>query len=155
LIDDPEHSTYNDTPDFLSGGGGLTGTTRDYYRFCEMLRGGGQLDGVRVIGSRTLKLMTMNHLPGASDLTQMALGSFSETAYEGVGFGLGFAMTLGRVESGQVASGDYYWGGAASTIFWVDPREDLVVVFMTQLMPSATFNFRGQLKNIIYGAIED
>ncbi len=155
LIDDPEHSTYNDTPDFLSGGGGLTGTTRDYYRFCEMLRGGGQLDGVRVIGSRTLKLMTMNHLPGGSDLTQMALGSFSETAYEGVGFGLGFAMTLGRVESGQVASGDYYWGGAASTIFWVDPREDLVVVFMTQLMPSATFNFRGQLKNIIYGAIED
>ena len=63
-------------------------------------------------------------------------------------------MTLGRVASGQVASGDYYWGGAASTIFWVDPREDIIVVFMTQLMPSATFNFRGQLKNIIYGAIE-
>lgn len=155
LIDDPEHSTYRHKPDFVSGGGGLTGTTRDYYRFCEMLRGGGQLDGVRIIGSRTLKLMTQNHLPRGCDLTQMAMGSFSETAYEGVGFGLGFAMTLGRVESGQVASGDYYWGGAASTIFWVDPREEIIVVFMTQLMPSATFNFRGQLKNIIYGAIED
>jgi len=155
LIDDPLDSSYQHKPDFFSGGGGLTGTTADYYRFCEMLRGGGQLDGVRVIGSRTLQLMTQNHLKGGRDLTQMAIGDFSETAYEGVGFGLGFAMTLGRVESGQVASGDYYWGGAASTIFWVDPREDLVVVFMTQLMPSATFNFRGQLKNIIYGAIED
>ena len=155
LIDDPLDSSYQHKPDFFSGGGGLTGTTADYYRFCEMLRGGGQLDGVRVIGSRTLQLMTQNHLKGGRDLTQMAIGDFSETAYEGVGFGLGFAMTLGRVESGQVASGDYYWGGAASTIFWVDPHEDLVVVFMTQLMPSATFNFRGQLKNIIYGAIED
>ena len=99
--------------------------------------------------------MTQNHLPRGYDLTEMAMGSFSETAYEGVGFGLGFAMTLGKVESGQVASGDYYWGGAASTIFWVDPLEEITVVFMTQLMPSATFNFRGQLKNIIYGAIED
>lgn len=155
LIDDPLDSSYQHKPNFFSGGGGLTGTTADYYRFCEMLRGGGQLDGVRVIGSRTLQLMTQNHLKGGRDLTQMAIGNFSETAYEGVGFGLGFAMTLGRVSSGQVASGDYYWGGAASTIFWVDPHEDLVVVFMTQLMPSATFNFRGQLKNIIYGAIED
>jgi CubicO group peptidase (beta-lactamase class C family) len=155
LIDAPEHSAYRHKPDFVSGGGGLTGTTRDYYRFCEMLRGGGQLDGVRIIGSRTLNLMTQNHLPRGYDLTEMAMGSFSETAYEGVGFGLGFAMTLGKVESGQVASGDYYWGGAASTIFWVDPLEEITVVFMTQLMPSATFNFRGQLKNIIYGAIED
>jgi CubicO group peptidase (beta-lactamase class C family) len=83
------------------------------------------------------------------------MGAFSETAYEGVGFGLGFASTLDEVASGTVGAGDYYWGGAASTIFWVDPVEDLYVVFMTQLMPSATFNFRGQLKNIIYGAIND
>ncbi|HUA35744.1 MAG TPA: serine hydrolase domain-containing protein [Candidatus Binataceae bacterium] len=155
LIDDPAASTYLSEPTFFSGGGGLTGTTADYLRFSEMLRRGGELDGNRIIGSRTLALMHKNHLAGGKDLTQMAIGAFSETAYEGVGFGLGFATTLGEVEAGTIGAGDYYWGGAASTIFWVDPKEDLVVVFMTQLMPSATFNFRGQLKNIIYSAIVD
>jgi CubicO group peptidase (beta-lactamase class C family) len=155
LIDDPERSTYARPPSFLSGGGGLTGTAADYLRFCEMLRNRGDLDGERIIGSRTLDLMTKNHLAGGRDLTRMAVGAFSETAYEGVGFGLGFAMSLSEVETGALGEGDFYWGGAASTIFWVDPKEDLSVVFMTQLMPSATFNFRGQLKNIIYSAIED
>ena len=120
-----------------------------------MLRRGGELDGSRIVGPRTIDLMTRNHLPRGQDLAQLAIGAFSETAYEGVGFGLGFAMTLGEVEAGGYGHGDYYWGGAASTIFWVDPVEDLVVIFMTQLMPSATFNFRGQLKNIVYGAITD
>jgi CubicO group peptidase (beta-lactamase class C family) len=155
LIDDPEDSTYLTAPSFLSGGGGLTGTTADYLRFCEMLRAGGELDGMRIIGSRTLRLMRQNHLPGGGDLAELAIGSFSETAYEGVGFGLGFAISLSEVAAGALGAGDYYWGGAASTIFWVDPNEDLVVIFMTQLMPSATFNFRGQLKNIIYSAFED
>jgi CubicO group peptidase (beta-lactamase class C family) len=155
LIDDPKASTYATPPTFLSGGGGLTGTTADYLRFCEMLRQGGQFDGERIIGSRTLRLMTANHLPGGGDLASLAVGAFSETAYEGVGFGLGFAMSLSEVGTGALGAGDYYWGGAASTIFWVDPNEDLAVVFMTQLMPSATFNFRGQLKNIVYSSIED
>jgi CubicO group peptidase (beta-lactamase class C family) len=155
LIDDPETSDFTREPGFKSGGGGLTGTTADYMRFCEMLRRGGELDGHRVLGPRTIELMHMNHLPGGKTLTDLAIGAFSETAYDGVGFGLGFASTLGQVESGGYGQGDYYWGGAASTIFWVDPKEDLSVVFMTQLMPSATFNFRGQLKNIIYAAIID
>ncbi|MCB1683272.1 MAG: serine hydrolase domain-containing protein [Pseudomonadales bacterium] len=155
LIDDPLQSSYAQAPSFLSGGGGLTGTTADYLRFCEMLRGQGELDGQRIIGSRTLDLMTRNHLPGEGELSDLAIGAFSETAYEGVGFGLGFAMTLDAVAAGGIGEGDYYWGGAASTIFWVDPEEDLAAVFMTQLMPSATFNFRGQLKNILYGAMED
>jgi CubicO group peptidase (beta-lactamase class C family) len=155
LMDDPETSTYLTKPTFLSGGGGLTSTMADYVRFCEMLRRGGELDGARVLGPRTLRMMTRNHLTGGRDLTQMAQGAFSETAYEGVGFGLGFAMTLDAVGAGSIAAGDYYWGGAASTIFWVDPNEDLVVIFMTQLMPSATFNFRGQLKNIVYSSIVD
>jgi CubicO group peptidase (beta-lactamase class C family) len=154
LIDAPAASTYLKKPTFLSGGGGLTGTTHDYLRFCEALRQGGALDGERIIGRRTLDLMTRNHLPGGGDLAALAAGAFSETAYEGVGFGLGFAMTRSAVDAGALGEGDYYWGGAASTIFWVDPYEDLSVVFMTQLMPSATFNFRGQLKNIIYSAIE-
>ena len=155
LLDDPQGSPYRVHPTFFSGGGGLTGTTADYLRFCEMLRRGGELDGERILGPRTLRLMTRNHLAGGRDLTQMAEGTFSETAYEGVGFGLGFAMTLSEVGAGTLGAGDFYWGGAASTIFWVDPVEDLAVVFMTQLMPSATFNFRGQLKNIVYSAIVD
>jgi CubicO group peptidase (beta-lactamase class C family) len=155
LLDDPETSQYLSRPAFFSGGGGLTSTTADYLRFCEMLRRGGELDGARILGPRTLRLMTQNHLTGGRDLTQMAMGAFSETAYEGVGFGLGFAMTLDEVGAGSIAAGDYYWGGAASTIFWVDPREDLVVIFMTQLLPSYTFNFRGQLKSIVYSAIVD
>ena len=153
LIDDPERSAYLTKPGFFSGGGGLTSTTADYLRFCEMLRRGGELDGARILGPRTIDLMHKNHLAAGRDLAGMAIGAFSETAYEGVGFGLGFAMTLGEVEAGTLGEGDYYWGGAASTIFWVDPKEDLVAIFMTQLMPSATFNFRGQLKNIIYSAI--
>lgn len=155
LLDDPRESIYADASRFPSGGGGLLSTTMDYARFCEMLRRGGELEGQRIIGSRTLGLMIRNHLPGDADLAGFAMGSFSETAYEGVGFGLGFASTLDEVEAGTVGAGDFYWGGAASTIFWVDPVEDLFVIFMTQLMPSATFNFRGQIKNIVYGAIED
>jgi CubicO group peptidase (beta-lactamase class C family) len=153
LGDDPQTSDYLKEPSFFSGGGGLTGTTEDYLRFCEMLRRGGELDGARILGPRTIDLMHLNHLKDGKDLTQMAIGGFSETANEGVGFGLGFASTLDRVKSGSIAAGDYYWGGAASTIFWVDQVEDLVVVFMTQLMPSGAFNFRGQLKSIIYSSI--
>ncbi|MFD1189889.1 MULTISPECIES: serine hydrolase domain-containing protein [Phenylobacterium] len=155
LIDDPATSQFTKEPGFKSGGGGLTGTIADYGRFCEMLRRGGELDGHRILGPRTLEIMHMNHLAGGKDLTQMALGSFSETANEGVGFGLGFASTMSQVATGSLGTGDYYWGGAASTIFWVDPKEDLFLVFMTQLMPSGTFNFRGQLKSLVYSAIID
>jgi CubicO group peptidase (beta-lactamase class C family) len=155
LIDDPHTSNYLKEPAFFSGGGGLTGTTADYLRFCEMLRRGGELDGERILGPRTLEMMHKNHLAGGKDLTELAIASFSETANKGVGFGLGFAVTLDQVTTGTLGEGDYYWGGAASTIFWVDPKEDLVVVFMTQLMPSGAFNFRGQLKSIIYSSIVD
>ncbi len=155
LIDAPGTSDYLNEPTFHSGGGGLASTTEDYLRFCEMLRRGGELDGARILGPRTLALMHRNHLKEGRDLTQMAIGGFSETANEGVGFGLGFAMTLDSVRNGTLGEGDYYWGGAASTIFWVDPAEDLTVVFMTQLMPSGAFNFRGQLKSIIYSSIMD
>ena len=154
LIDDPATSAFTQTPGFLSGGGGLSGTTADYLRFCEMLRRGGELDGARILGPRTIDLMTQNHLPGNQDLTKLALGLFSETSNEGIGFGLGFAMTIDQVATGGLSAADYYWGGAASTIFWVDPLEELSVVFMTQLMPSATFDFRGQLKSLVYAAIE-
>ena len=120
-----------------------------------MLRRGGELDGARIVGPRTLAMMHMNHLKDGQDLTQTAVGAFSETSNSGVGFGLGFAMVMDQVAAGVLGQGDYYWGGAASTIFSVDPKEDLSMVFMTQLMPSSTFNFRGQLKSIIYSSIID
>lgn len=100
--------------------------------------------------------MTSNHLPDGQDLATLATGAFSETTYEGIGFGLGFSVQLDIARSQIVGSpGEYAWGGAASTAFWIDPSEELITIFMTQLMPSRTFNFRGQLKSIIYGAIVD
>jgi CubicO group peptidase (beta-lactamase class C family) len=155
LLDAPATSDYLKEPSFFSGGGGLASTTEDYLRFCEMLRRGGELEGARILGPRTIALTRRNHLKDGKDLTEMAIGGFSETANEGVGFGLGFATTLDSVRNGSLGEGDFYWGGAASTIFWIDPVEDLTVVFMTQLMPSGTFNFRGQLKSIIYSSIVD
>ena len=155
LIDDPETSAYRSEPIFFSGGGGLTSTLSDYLRFTEMLRRCGELDGARIIGPRTLALMHANHLKDGKDLTEMSIGAFSETTNEGVGFGLGFASTIDNIKAGTLGAGDYYWGGAASTIFWVDPKEDMSVVFMTQFMPSGTFGFRPQLKNIIYAAMID
>jgi CubicO group peptidase (beta-lactamase class C family) len=141
-------------PTLKSGAGGLLSTTADYLRFCRMLQGGGTLDGARILGPKTVELMRQNHLPGGVDLGTMALGTFGETQFAGVGFGLGFAVSQGPVPSGVIGSpGEYYWGGAASTIFWIDPVEDLIVIFMTQLMPSGTFNFRGQLHALVYPAI--
>jgi CubicO group peptidase (beta-lactamase class C family) len=155
LADDPATSDCLRPPTFLSGGAGLTSTTADYMRFCEALRRGGELDGARVIGPRTLELMRMNHLKDGLDLARLAVSRFCEGPLEGGGFGLGFAMTLDHIPAGSISAGEYYWGGAASTLFWVDPKEDLCVVFMTQCMPTGVFNFRGQLKNLIYSAIVD
>jgi CubicO group peptidase (beta-lactamase class C family) len=153
LSDDGQNSEYAQRT-FYSGGGGLVSTVGDYYRFCRMLLAGGSVDGTRIIGSRTLAYMAANHLPGGIDLSAIASGGFAESAHDGVGFGLGFASKLDPVRNGYPASaGTYFWGGLASTLFWVDPAEELVVVFMTQLMPSRTFNFRGQLENIIYAAL--
>jgi len=157
LVDDPERSGYRDEPTFLSGGGGLVSTTRDYLRFCQMLLGGGEVDRVRILGRKTVELMTMNHLPGDSDLQSFAVpGGYGEVGFAGIGFGLTVAVAKGPALTQVVGSpGEYMWGGAASTIFWVDPVEDLTVVFMTQLLPSGTFNFRGQLKTLVYPALTD
>jgi CubicO group peptidase (beta-lactamase class C family) len=156
LEDDPETSEYTRPRSFLSGGGGLVSTAADYLRFCQMCLRGGELDGARILGRKTLELMTLNHLPGGQDLATLGFGTFSETTYDGVGFGLGFSVTGDLAKAQLIGSvGEYAWGGAASTAFWIDPAEDLIVIFMTQFMPSGTFNFRGQLKTLIYPAILD
>ncbi len=122
-----------------------------------MLSNRGELDGVRILGRPTVALMAENHLPGGATLRDVAMpGAYGEVGFDGMGFGLTMAVAKGSAETGVVGSkGEFMWGGAASTIFWVDPVEDLVVVFMTQLIPSGTFNFRGQLKALVYGAIVD
>jgi CubicO group peptidase (beta-lactamase class C family) len=157
LVDDPQRSGYRQEPSFLSGGGGLVSTTGDYLRFCQMLLGGGELDGVRILGRKTVELMSANHLPGGADLRSFAMaGGYGEVGFEGMGFGLTVAVAQSPAATQVIGSpGEYMWGGAASTIFWVDPAEDMTVVFMTQLLPSGAFNFRGQLKALVYPAIAD
>jgi CubicO group peptidase (beta-lactamase class C family) len=157
LIDDPVESRYRRHPTFLSGGGGLVSTAADYLRFCHMLVNGGELDGVRVLSRKTVELMRTNHLPGAGSLREFALpGGYGEVGFDGMGFGLTVAVSQGPAQAQVVGSpGDYMWGGAASTIFWIDPVEEIATIFMTQLMPSGSFNFRGQLHALVYGALAD
>jgi CubicO group peptidase (beta-lactamase class C family) len=141
-------------PEMYNGGAGLICTAADYQRFTQMLLGEGTLDGVRILGSRTLRYMTRNHLPSGGDVASMQTGGFAETTFEGVGFGLGFAVVLDPVPARVPGSvGSYYWGGAASTAFWVDPAEELAVEFYTQLIPSATYPIRPQLRQLVYSAL--
>jgi len=138
----------------LSGGGGLVSTMGDYHRFTQMLRNGGELDGARVIGRRTLEFMASNHLPGGTDLTECGRALFSEAAFDGVGFGLGFSVVLDPAKAKVVSSkGEFAWGGAASTAFWVDPVEDITLVFLTQLLPSSVHPIRPELKALVYQAL--
>jgi CubicO group peptidase (beta-lactamase class C family) len=143
-------------PAFLAGGGGLVSTAGDYLRFVELLRRGGSYDGGRLLGSRTIAHMTRNHLPGNQDLETFGRPLFAETPLRGVGFGLGFSMVIDPVRYGVVSSlGDYSWGGAASTAFYVDPVEDLTVSFYTQLLPSSTLPIRSHLRQLINQALVD
>jgi CubicO group peptidase (beta-lactamase class C family) len=156
LLEAPEQSPYLRRRSYLSGAGGLVSTTHDYVAFCSMLLNGGHLEGRRVLGRKTLELMTRNHLPGGATLAEMSIGGFGEAGFDGVGFGLGFAVGLGPAATAMAGSaGEFYWGGAASTAFWIDPVEDIFAVFMTQLLPSVAYPFRAQLRALVYQAIDD
>lgn len=147
-------SQFTSAPTFLSGGGGLTGTLGDYLRFTEMVRRGGELDGTRVLGRKTVEFMAANHLPSGDDLASMGRPTFNESIMTGVGFGLGFAVMLDPSRAQVVASrGELAWGGAASTYFWIDPVEDLTVVFLTQLLPSSRYPLRRELRQLVYQAL--
>ena len=156
MIDNPEQSSYRKRS-FFSGGGGLLSTAPDYFRFTSMLQNMGELDGTRLLGRKTVELMTMNHLPGGQDLTDLAqAGMFTETAYAGVGFGLGFSVQQSPARAQILGSvGEFAWGGAASTAFWIDPAEDLIVIFMTQLMPSSSYPLRRELRVLTYASLVD
>ncbi len=143
-------------PRLMSGGGGLVSTAWDYQRFMSMILRGGELDGVRLLSSRTVSLMTENHLPDDLDLAQFATDSFSEVDFAGVGFGLGFSVVVDRrANRSLVSEGTVGWGGAASTAFWIDPLEELTVGFYTQLLPSGTYPIRRELQRLVYQALVD
>ncbi|MEY4044040.1 MAG: hypothetical protein RL644_308 [Actinomycetota bacterium] len=138
------------------GGGGLSSTMSDYMKFAMMLRNGGELNGVRILSPRTVSYMASNHLPDGADLSEFGRPLFAETAFDGVGFGLTMSVTLDPVKAKVPGSvGDYGWGGAFSTIFTVDPVEDLVYLFMTQLMPSSAHPIRPQFKQLVHQALVD
>lgn len=138
------------------GGGGLVSTMSDYMKFAMMLRNGGELGGVRILSPRTVSYMASNHLPDGADLSEFGRPLFAETAFDGVGFGLTMSVTLDPVKAKVPGSvGDFGWGGAFSTIFTVDPAEDLVYLFMTQLMPSSAHPIRPQFKQLVHQALVD
>jgi CubicO group peptidase (beta-lactamase class C family) len=154
LIDDPATSRYLAPRPICSGGGGLVSTAADYMRFCQFMLNEGELDGVRLLGCKTVDLMTSNHLRG--DMAAMGMPRFSESSYEGVGFGLGFSVMLDPARAQILGTaGEYAWGGAASTAFWVDPVEDMAVILLTQLMPSSTYPIRRELRVLSYAAVVD
>ena len=156
LVDDAITGKYLHPPQVLSGGGGLVSTLDDYMSFCKMILNGGDAADHRIISRKTLDLMSSNHLANGGDLRSCAYGRWSETSYTGVGFGLGFSVLLDPGASQVSGSiGELAWGGAASTAFWIDPLEDLAVVFLTQLLPSSQFNVRRELRSLVYSAISD
>jgi len=156
LADDPKTSRYLRPRKLCSGGGGLVSTGADYMRFCKMLWRKGELDGVRILGRKTVEFMTVNHLNNGGDMASMGMPRFSEASYNGIGFGLGFSVMIDPARAELIGSpGEYSWGGAASTAFWVDPKEDMIVILLTQLMPSSSYPIRRELRVLTYQALID
>jgi CubicO group peptidase (beta-lactamase class C family) len=158
LQDDAGRSTYARPPALESGGGGLVSTIHDYMRFCTMMLQGGELDGVRFLSPKTVELFSLNHLPNGQGLAEMAPpGAFSESGYDGIGFSIGCGVNIDVAKTRLPGTtGEYFWGGAASTAFWIDPKEDLTVVFMTQVMGTdARLTLRRDLRTLVYSAMTE
>ncbi|MFM9978995.1 MAG: serine hydrolase domain-containing protein [Sphingomonadaceae bacterium] len=154
LYDPGATTAWAKRPDYFSGGGGLMSTLADYHRFARMLLNGGELEGVRIVSPHTLRQMTTNHLPGGGDLTQHSKSMFSEVDNAGMGFGLGFGTVIDVSATTLPGNaGEFYWGGMFSTAFFVDPVDDVIMIFMTQLMPSSTYPVRREIKTMLYSAL--
>jgi len=153
VIDAPETSEYSRPKRFLSGGGGLVSTASDYIRFAQMLLNGGELNGVCLLSRETVELMTMNHL--SDELIPIQLGPLT-SSLKGHGFGLGFAVITNVAQCGMLGSeGAFWWGGAANTFFWVDPREKLIGLIMPQFMPTGQYPIQREFQQVCYQAIVD
>ncbi len=151
MVDQAGSSPFESTT-MYSGGGGLVGTIDDYLRFTEMLRRGGACEGGRLLSHATLGFMRRNHLPG--DIAAMGPTSFAEQPMQGMGFGLGGSVVLNPALTRVPANvGDFSWGGMGSTFFWLDPVQDINLVFFTQLSPSSSYPARAQLKALLHGAL--
>tara|TARA_B100000676_G_C18083603_1_gene853182 strand:- start:1160 stop:2350 length:1191 start_codon:yes stop_codon:yes gene_type:complete len=156
LCDGTDDSIFASNVSCFSGGGGLLSTMADYLRFADMLRGGGAFGGERILGRRTVEYMATNHMPDDGDLTTMGQETFSETSYAGIGFGLGVSVVIDPAAAQTMISpGEYAWGGMASTAFWIDPAEDMAVVFLTQLIPSGCYPLRRELRVLVNQALID
>ena len=156
LQESSRESRYLNPTSLYSGGGGLVSTVSDYSQFCQMLLNRGKLGEARLLSPKTVEFMRLNQLPENRDMAAMGQPVWSETTYEGIGFGLGFAVVLDPVKAHVITSiGEHHWGGAASTFFWLDPLEDLYVVFLAQLIPSSTYPIRRELRTAIYSALID
>ncbi len=158
LQDDARESTYAKPPSLESGGGGLVSTAHDYLRFCTMMLNGGTLDGVQILSPKTVALFSLNYLPGNREIADMAMpGMFSESGYAGVGFSLGCGVNIDVAKTRLPGTvGEYFWGGAAATAFWIDPTEELTVVFMTQVIGSeARLTLRRDLRTLVYAAMTE
>ena len=158
LQDDAGSSTYAAPPKLESGGGGLVSTAHDYMRFCRMMLQGGTLDGVQILSPKTVALFSLNHLPANKELADMTTpGMFSEGGYSGIGFSIGCGVNINVAKTRLPGTlGEYFWGGAASTAFWIDPKEELAVVFMTQVIGSdARLTLRRDLRTMVYAAMTE
>jgi len=158
LQDDARESTYAKPPPLESGGGGLVSTAQDYLRFCRMMLNGGTLDGMQILSPKTVALFSLNYLPDGREIADIALpGMFSESSYAGVGFSLGCGVNINVAKTRLPGSvGEYFWGGAAATAFWIDPKEELTVVFMTQVIGSeARLTLRRDLRTLVYSAMTE
>ena len=152
-FDDGEFMDYTGGTMMESGGGGLVSTARDYLRFAEMMRAGGELHGVRILSPKTVEYMAADHLPGSIDAGGEGERPIVNLLNLGSGFGLGFGVVRDPVLTGVIGSpGEYSWGGAAGTIFWIDPVEEIVVVSMIQLMGSP-WPLRAEVKVLSNAAI--
>jgi CubicO group peptidase (beta-lactamase class C family) len=141
-------------PTFYSGGGGLLSTTSDYLSFARAILSQGERDRARLLSPATWKLMSTNHLPGGKDLRSVALGIFCEDNYAGVGFGLGWATTINAATAGFCGTpGDIFWSGMANTFFWCDPAEQLIGIFMTQILPSDVYPLQVKVRELTYKAV--
>ena len=145
-----------ENPKFLSGGGGLISTAGDYFKFIKMLEGRGKSGDVRIVSSRTIDLMTQNHLPNNADISTFGRPIGEEFLYDGLGFGLGFSVVVDQAKT-RVAcpKGTFAWGGMASTAFWVDPVNEISAMFFTQLIPSGVYPIRQYLRSLVYAALAD
>ena len=139
---------------FFSGGGGLVSTASDYMRFCQMLLNGGSLEDVRLLAPKTVEMMRSDHLTDELKPFSVSESPESISYTRGCGFGLGFSVVTDITQHGVIGSnGMYYWSGAASTLFWIDPAEELIAILLTQFMPNRCYPLDREFQTDVYQAL--